>query len=158
MCVRTHVGTYVRRYAAHTYVRIAAEPILRCVSVLSRARGYVRTYAWQEVGSDADGRRRRSADVRAYIRTYVRVYVQNALRTFVIRTYSRGSRSAMREEPVNQGHALPVNATVRAFRRVKPGSVSGMLLNNSYPSRGAEAAAAARPCTSGGRRGLQLPS
>ena len=111
---------------------------------------YVRTYLVQS--SDT------YADVRAYIRTYVRVYVQNALRTFVIRTYSRGSRSAMREEPVNQGHALPVNATVRAFRRVKPGSVSGMLLNNSYPSRGAEAAAAARPCTSGGRRGLQLPS
>ena len=152
---------------------------MRCVSVLSRARGYVRTYAWQEVGSDADGRRRRKGpsrtyDVHTYVRTWYRVrirmrtyvriyvrtyvYVQNALRTFVIRTYSRGSRSAMREEPVNQGHALPVNATVRAFRRVKPGSVSGMLLNNSYPSRGAEAAAAARPCTSGGRRGLQLPS
>ena len=76
MCVRTHVGTYVRRYAAHTYVRIAAEPILRCVSVLSRARGYVRTYAWQEVGSDADGRRRRSADVRAYVYTYVRTYIR----------------------------------------------------------------------------------
>ena len=179
MGVRTHVGTYVRRYAAHTYVRIAAEQILRCVCLEKGAwlRAHVRV-------AGSGQRRRRSekekgpisyvrcayvrtylvqssdtyADVRAYIRTYVRVYVQNALRTFVIRTYSRGSRSAMREEPVNQGHALPVNATVRAFRRVKPGSVSGMLLNNSCPSRGAEVAAAARPCTSGGRRGLQLPS
>ena len=135
MGVRTHVGTYVRRYAAHTYVRIAAEQILRCVCLEKGAwlRAHVRV-------AGSGQRRRRSekekgpisyvrcayvrtylvessdtyADVRAYIRTYVRVYVQNALRTFVIRTYSRGSRSAMREEPVNQGHALPVNATVRA--------------------------------------------
>ena len=128
MGVRTHVGTYVRRYAAHTYVRIAAEQILRCVCLEKGAwlRAHVRV-------AGSGQRRRRSekekgpisyvrcayvrtylvqssdtyADVRAYIRTYVRVYVQNALRTFVIRTYSRGSRSAMREEPVNQGHALP---------------------------------------------------
>ena len=71
---------------------------------------YVRTYLVQS--SDT------YADVRAYIRTYVRVYVQNALRTFVIRTYSRGSRSAMREEPVNQVRRQEAKA------RERPGPIA----------------------------------
>ena len=54
--------------------------------------------------------------VRIYVRTYV--YVQNALRTFVIRTYSRGSRSAMREEPVNQVRRQEAKA------RERPGPIA----------------------------------
>ena len=97
MGVRTHVGTYVRRYAAHTYVRIAAEQILKCVCLEKGAwlRAHVRV-------AGSGQRRRRSekekgpisyvrcayvrtylvqssdtyADVRAYIRTYVRTYIR----------------------------------------------------------------------------------
>ena len=58
------------------------------MSVLSRARGYVRTYAWQEVGSDADGRRRRKGPSRTYdAHTLdVRYLVQSSVRYTLVRT------------------------------------------------------------------------